>query len=75
MNNETKTPTKDQSAKLSDLIRYVGRKIERTEGLIQDSMEDLSANFIMNFEWKSEVVYKWKTQARMPPETKVCLTP
>lgn len=58
MNNESKNLSKEPSAKLADLIRYVGRKIERTEGLIQDSMEDLSANFIMNFEWKSEVIYK-----------------
>lgn len=43
---------------LNELAKYVARQILRNEGIIKSSMEALAEDFMENFEWKSETIYK-----------------
>ncbi len=43
---------------LNDLSRYVARQILRYEGIIKSNMEGLAEDFMKNFEWRSETIYK-----------------
>lgn len=49
-------PTEGEMMK--NLTRYVNRQIERNEGIVKDSMEDLTRDFNERFEWLGEQVYK-----------------
>lgn len=51
-NNSTERNT------LNDLSRYVARQILRYEGIIKSNMEGLAEDFMKNFEWRSETIYK-----------------
>ena len=43
---------------LNELAKYVARQILRNEGIIKNCMEALTEDFMENFEWKSETIYK-----------------
>lgn len=40
------------------LARSVARQIRRHEGIIKSCMEKLTEDFMENFEWRSETIYK-----------------
>ena len=54
--NPAMNPTEGEMMK--NLTRYVKRQIERNEGIVKDSMEDLTRDFNERFEWLGEQVYK-----------------
>lgn len=43
---------------LNELAKAVARQIRRHEGIIKSCMEDLTEDFMQNFEWRSETIYK-----------------
>lgn len=43
---------------LNKLAKYVARQILRHEGIIKSNMDALAEDFMENFEWKSETIYK-----------------
>ena len=43
---------------LNALAKYVARQILRHEGIIKHNMEELAEDFMENFKWKSETIYK-----------------
>ena len=43
---------------LNGLAKYVARQILRYEGIIKHNMEELVEDFMENFEWRSETIYK-----------------
>lgn len=49
--------TPEQKA-LNELAKYVARQILRNEGIIKSNMESLAEDFMENFEWKTETIYK-----------------
>lgn len=58
MSETTKTMADKDRDMLSRLTVRLERQIARQKGIIKDSMEDLTARFNENFEWKAEVIYK-----------------
>lgn len=55
MSNETKTTGNDR---LTYLVRYAKRQVERREGIIKERMERLTEDFADNFEWNAEEIFK-----------------
>lgn len=43
---------------LNEFAKYVARQILRNEGIIKNCMEALAEDFMENFEWKPETIYK-----------------
>ena len=58
MSETTKTMADKDRDMLSRLTVRLERQIARQKGIIKDNMEDLTARFNVNFEWKAEAIYK-----------------